>query len=432
MYMIGEELIQSVIDKLLDRMREIETIKGPHMVHGFSLTKIGAIGERAKHGMPVIEPYGSTRKLPTFEDLFFLPAMIDKFPVDPKSVKTNVVIGKNAAKPLKLSTPIMLSAMAFGLSVSRNFKIAWAKGSAMQDTACNSGDAGFYPPERENAKHYIVQYNRAHYGNSDEHLMQADAIEIRFGQSAMGGLTETVDGADMNEELAGQLGVNTGDSASRPLKYSEFDEGLTLKDLVDKVRSINPSVPVGVKIAAGNIEGDLDKIIEANVDFVTIDGAGGGTANSPEVTINNLGVPLVYAIPRAHKHLIKRGVRDKIDIIATGGLRDAGDFLKVMALGANAVYSGEAALIGALYSQLHKMPPGTSPAELYLSWGKHNDLIDIDEAANSLSNFISASTKEMAMLAGAVGKDDIKNITIDDMVSIKEEISRGTGVKMAY
>lgn len=431
-YMIGEELIQGAIDKLLDRMREVETIKGPHIVHGFSLMKIAAIGERAKHGMPVMEPYGSTRKIPTFEDLFFLPAMIDKFPVDPKQVKTNVVLGKNAKKPLKLSTPIMPSAMAFGLSVSRNFKIAWAKGSAMQNTACNSGDAGFYPPERENARHYIVQYNRAHYGNSDEHLKQADAIEIRFGQSAMGGLGETIDDADMNEELAGQLGVKTGESASRPLKYQEFDQGLTLLDLVNKVRGINPDVPVGVKIAAGNIEADLDKIIEANVDFVTIDGAGGGTAGSPEVTINNLGVPLVYAIPRADRHLKAKGVRDKIDIIATGGLRDAGDFLKVMALGADAMYSGEAALIGAVYSQLHKMPPGTTPAEIYLSWGKHNDKLDIEEAAKSLSNFISASTKEMAMLTGTVGKDDIKSVTIDDMVSIKEDISKATGVKLAY
>lgn len=430
--MIGEELIQGTIDKLLDRMREVESIKGPQVVHGFSILKIAAIGERAKHGMPVMEPYGSTRKIPTFEDLFFLPAMIDKFPVDPKEVRTDVVIGKNAKKPLKLSTPLMPSAMAFGISVSRNFKIAWAKGSAMRDTACNSGDTGFYPPERENARYYIVQYNRAHYGNSDEALKQADAIEIRFGQSAMGGLGETVDDADMNEELAGQLGVNVGKSSSRPLKYQEFDQGLNLKDLVDKVRAINPDVPVGVKIAAGNIEADLDKIIEANVDFVTIDGAGGGTADSPEVTINNLGIPLVYAIPRADRHLKAKGMRDKIDIIATGGLRDAGDFLKVMALGADAMYSGEAALLGAVYSQLHKMPPGTSPAELYLAWGKHNDLMDIDEMAKSLSNFISASTKEMAMLTGAIGKDDIKKVTIDDMVSIKEDISKGTGVKLAY
>ncbi|GAB6171042.1 FMN-binding glutamate synthase family protein [Paradesulfitobacterium aromaticivorans] len=430
--MLGEGLLKDLMGAFLERMREVESVKGPYVVHGFSMLKIGAIGERAKHGLPVMEPYGSSRKLPTFEDLFFLPAMIATLPVDPKQVNTQVVIGKNTNRPLKLSTPIMPSAMAYGLSITREAKIAWAKGAALQDTACNSGDAGFYPEEREHAKYYIVQFNRARYGNSDEQLKQADAIEIRFGQSAMGALAETVDGADMTEELALQLGVQPGQSASRPLLHPEFNEGKTLKDIVVKVRTINPDVPVGVKIAAGHIEADLDKIIEAECDFVTIDGAGGGTADSPEVTLNNLGVPLVYAIPRADSHLRARGVRDKISLIATGGLRDAGDFLKVMALGADALYSGEAALVAMVYSQLHKAPPGTSPAELYLSWGKHGNMLDIKESAQALSNFIKASTSEMALLTGAIGKNDIKQVTKDDLTALKEEISQGTGVKLAY
>lgn len=302
----------------------------------------------------------------------------------------------------------------------------------MQDTACNSGDAGFYPEEREHAKYYIVQFNRARYGNTDEQLRQADAIEIRFGQSAMGALGETVDGADITEELAYQLGVQPGQSATRPLLHPEYNEGKTLKDIVAKVRSINPDVPVGVKIAAGRIEADLDQMIEAKCDFVTIDGAGGGTAASPEVTINNLGVPLVYAIPRADSHLRAKGVRDQISIIATGGLRDAADFLKVMALGADAIYTGEAAIVAMVYSQLHKVPPGTSPAELYLSWGKHNDLLDIEESAQALANFIKASTAEMVLLTGVIGKNDIKQVTKEDMIALKEDISRGTGVKLAY
>ena len=106
--------------------------------------------------------------------------------MDPKQVNTKVTIGPKAKKPLELSTPIMLSVMAYGLSVTREVKIACAKGAAMQDTACNSGDAGFFPDEREYAKYYIVQFNRARYGNSDEQLKQSDAIEIRFGQGAMG------------------------------------------------------------------------------------------------------------------------------------------------------------------------------------------------------------------------------------------------------
>lgn len=122
--MLGEGLMKDLMGAFLERMREVESVKGPYLVNGFSLLKIGAIGERAKHGLPVIEPYGTTRKLPTFEDLLFLPAMIATLPVDPKQVNTQVVIGKNTNKPLTLSTPIMPSAMAYGLSVSKNVKIA--------------------------------------------------------------------------------------------------------------------------------------------------------------------------------------------------------------------------------------------------------------------------------------------------------------------
>jgi len=430
--LLGEGIVKNLIDDMLERMRELESTKSPHLVHGFSLLKLAAIGERAKHGVPVIEMYGSTRKLPTFEDLMFVPAMIDTLPANPKTVSTEVVIGKNTNRPLRISTPIMLSAMAFGLSVNRQTKICWGKASALADTACNSGDTGFFPEERRYARYYIVQFNRARYGNSDEEIKAADAVEIRFGQGSMGALAGSVDNQDVDKELAAQLGVKPGQSSSRPLLHPEIDQGKTLKDIVQNVRNINGDVPVGVKISAGNIEKDLDRIIEAGCDFVTIDGGGGGTANSPEVTINNLGIPLVYAIGRAHRHLISRGVRDNIDLIVTGGLRDAGDCLKAMALGANAVYLAEAALIAMSYSQWHKVPPGVAPSELFLSFGDHGDLLDIEEGTKALANFIKASTSEMTMLAGLVGKNDVKTVNMDDMVALTEHMSKATGTRLAW
>lgn len=430
--MFGESVIKELVQAFLEKLREVESIKGPYVVHGYNMLKIAAIGERAKHGLPVMEPYGSSRKLPTFEELTFLPAMISRLPADPAQVQTETVIGKHAKKPLTIATPVMTSAMAYGLSLSRQAKIAWSMGSAMADTATNSGDAGFFDEDRKHAKYYIVQFNRARFGNSEEQLKQADAIEIRFGQGAHGALPETVDDADMDEELAKQLNARPGQSTTRPLLHPEIAEGKTLKDMVRLVREINPEVPVGVKIACGRLEEDLDIIADAGADFVTIDGAGGGTANSPEVTLNNLGIPLVYAIPRAHRHLARIGARDRIDIIATGGLRDAGDFLKALALGADAVYTGESALIAMVYSQLHKIPLPNSPAELYLSWGKYGDKLDIDEAARSLANFIQASTKEMAILAAMTGKQALKDVNTDDLAAISEEMSKATGVKTAF
>jgi glutamate synthase domain-containing protein 2 len=432
MELLGEGIVKNIIDEMLERMRELETTKSPNLVHGFSMLKIAAIAERAKHGVPVREMYGSTRKLPTFEELMFVPAMIDVLPVSPNTVNTEVVIGKNTSKPVKISTPIMLSAMAFGLSVNRRTKICWGKASAAADTACNSGDTGFYPEERKYARYYIVQLNRARYGNSEEEIEQADAVEIRFGQGAMGALSGTVDDADVDKELAKQLGVRPGKSSTRPMLHPEIDQGKTLKDIVQNVRNINPDIPVGVKVAAGNIEKDLDAVINAGCDFVTIDGGGGGTANSPEVTINNLGVPLVYAVGRAHRHLVSRGERGNIDLIVTGGLRDAGDCLKAMALGANAVYLGESALIAMSYSQWDRVPPGTAPSEMFLSFGDHEELLDIEEGTKALANFIKASTSEIAMLTGLVGKNDIKKVSIDDMIALTEHMSNATGARLAW
>lgn len=430
--MIGEELAQKIIEMILERMREIESVKAPNMIHGFDLMKIGAIGERAEHGVPVTEIYGTSTKFPYLEQLRFVPAMIAKKPYDPLEVNTQTRIGPRAKKPLRLPTPIMVTGMAYGLSISKNAKLAWGKGSALAGTACNSGDAGFYAPEREQAKYYIVQYNRAGYGNSEEKLKQADAIEIRFGQATMGALGETIESTDIDEELAKHLNLEKDQSAIRPLLYKEIKEGKKLKDIVTKIKNINSDVPIGVKIAAGNIERDLDEIIEAGCDFVTIDGAGGGTAGSPKVTIDNSTLPLIFAIPRAYNYLVKKGVKENISIIAVGGLRDSGDYTKILALGADAVYAGQSALIAMVYSQLHKVPAGTSPAEIYLTWGKHNDLFDWEAGAKELANYLKASTTEMAMLTGLVGKKDIKEVSIEDLICFNNDIKNAIGIPLAW
>lgn len=430
--MIGEELAQKIIEMILERMREIESIKAPNIVHGFDLMKIGAIGERAEHGVPVTEPYGTTTKFPYLEQLRFVPAMIAKQPFDPLEVNTQVRIGPKAKKPLRLLTPIMMTAMAYGFSISKNAKLAWGKGSALAGTACNSGDAGFYAPEREQAKYYIVQYNRGGYGNSEEELKQADAIEIRFGQATMGGFGETLESTDIDKELAKHLHLKKDQSAIRPILYQEIKEGKKLKDIVAKIRNINGNIPIGAKIAAGHIEKDLDEIIEAECDFVTIDGAGGGTAGSAKVTIDNLTLPLLFAIPRAYNYLMKKGVKENISIIAVGGLRDSGDYAKILALGADAVYAGQSALIAMAYSQLQKVPPGTSPAELYFTWGKHNDLLDWKVAAKELANYIKASTTEMALLTGIVGKKDVKELSLEDLVCFDSEIKNAIGISLAW
>lgn len=430
--MIGETLIQDFIEKLLERIREVETMKSPLNVHGYTPLRVAAIAERAKHGTPTIEPYGSSRAFMGLDDLVFVPAMIDTFPFDPFRVRTKTVIGVKADRPLELETPIVISAMAYGLSVTERTKIAMAKASTAAGTATNSGDAGFCEAERRYCKRYIVQFNRARYGNSDDQLRRADAIEIRFGQGALAGLPEIIEGEDMDEEIAKQLGLRPGQSATRPLRHMEMASPADLKGIVDRLRHLTGGVPIGAKIAAGRIEADLGHVVDAGCDFVTIDGTQGGTAGGPEVIINNVGLPIIYAIPRANRYLVERGVRNDISLIVSGGLKDAGDYMKALALGADAVYSAQSVLTAMVYGQMEKLPPGTSPAEIYLYWGKHGDKLDVEVAAKSVANYIRASTQELAMITGAVGKSDVSHVNMDDMVALTEQAAVVTGVQRAW
>ena len=430
--MLMDRLIQSVLERLMNRMREIETVKGPHLVYGYSLQRIAQIAERAKHGTPVTEPYGSSREVLTLDSLFFLPAMVDRFPVDEKSVSTETVVGPSARRPLILQTPLMISAMSYTVSVTRRCKICMARGSSMAGSATNSGDAGFCVAERRNARKYVVQYNRGGYQNRPEQLRQADAIEIRFGQGALAGMAETIEGEDMDEEMAAQLNVEPGQSASRPFRHRELSSPEDLRGLVDNLRQVSEGVPVGVKFGAGRIEADLDRAVDAGVDFVTVDGSHGGTAGSYETTINNTGVPIAYAIRRAALHLKRRGVDGKTSLIVCGGLRDSGDFAKALALGADAVYSATSVLTALSYAQIPKLPPGTSPLELYMNFGDFGDRLDVEEGSEAVGNFLSASTTEMAILTGAVGKTRVSDLCIEDLVATSDLAAAVTGVAKAW
>src|SRR5690606_719876 len=412
---------------------KMQSAKHLFMVDGFSLLRMGAIGERARTGQPLSEPYGSTRRFLDFNELMFLPVQLSRFPLDKhQDVKTEVVIGRHAARPLRVSTPIMITGMAFGSALSKRAKIAVAKASALAGTATNSGESGFMAEEREAARKYIVQWNRGRWSNRLEDLRHVDAVEIQVGQGAEGSLGNRVKAENIREDFRAHLGLEPGQDAVRPARFRHIDDPSQFRAMVDELREASGGAPVGIKFAASRIEEDCEVAIQAGVDFITIDGAQGGSGGGREVTINNTDVPLVYAIPRANRYLHERGVRDRIDLIVTGGLRDAGDFMKAMALGANAVYIGESALLAMIYHQLDKMPPATNPAQLFLYTGEYQDQLDIDQGAQHLANFIKASTTEMQLLAQTLGKNDLQLVNMDDMVALSREMAEITGVQLAY
>lgn len=426
-------LIKQAVDEIFDRLSTMQSVKQLFMVDGFTLLRMGAIGERARSGQPLSEPYGSTRRFMDFNELMFLPVQLSRFPLERhQDVKAEVTIGKHARRPLVLSTPLIITGMAYGAALSAQAKVALGKASTLAGTAQNSGESGFFPAEREAVGNYIVQWNRGCWGNNIADMANVEAIEIQVGQGAEGSLGTRMKADKIREDLRAHLGLEPGKDAMRPARFRDIEHPSQFKGLVDKLRDASGGAPIGLKFAASRIEEDCEVAIQAGVDFITIDGAQGGTGGGREVTINNCGVPIVYAIPRANKYLVERGVRDKIDLIATGGLRDAGDCMKAMALGANAVYLGESCLLALVFHQMDKMPPLTNPAEMFLYNGEYRDELDIEKGAVEVANFLKASTTEMQMLAQTLGKSDLQHVKMDDMVALSREIAEITGVKLAY
>lgn len=426
-------LIKQAVDEIFDRLSTMQSVKHLFMVDGFTWLRMGGIGQRARTGKPLSEPYGSTRRMPDFNDLMFLPAQLAAFPVQGhEDVGTKITIGKHTERPLTLSTPLIVAGMAFGAALSMPAKVALGKASTLAGTGLNSGESGYLPAERAEATRYIVQWNRGRWGNDFAHMADVEAIEIQVGQGAEASLGTRVPAENIREDFRSHLGIAPGEDAVRPARFRDIDDASQFKDLVETLRKASGGAPIGMKFAAGRIEDDCEVAIRAGVDFITIDGAQGGTGGGREVTINNTGIPLVYAIPRAHRYLKQRGVRDRIDLLVTGGIRDAGDAMKAMALGGDAVYLGESCLLALVYHQMDKMPPFTNPAEMFLYTGEYRDDLDVEKAATDVANFLQASTVEMQMLAQTVGKDDLRAVNGDDLVALTGEMAEIVGVSPAF
>jgi len=423
-------LYSRLADQMLEKLADMKMVKMPTFVDNYSFVKFMGIAEKAKNGKPLSEPLGSTLDFKDFQDLMFIPSM---FPLpDGTPLNKKVIIGKKAQKPMELPVPYMIAAMAYGASISLKVKLALAKASTVVGTAINSGETGFLEEEREIAKLYVVQYNRAGWGNAPEQLKQADMIEIKISQGASAGDGFRIGHKLIGDELRKHLKLKEGQDAVMPTRFPDINDEEDLKNKVRELRELTDGIPIAVKIAAGNIEADLDKLIYAEVDAIVLDGAQGETAGSPEITINNFGIPTLYALVRAVEHLEKRGVRDRISLILTGGFRDAADMLKAIALGADAFYIGYPVAIASVYTQLNRLPAGSSPTDLYLYDGKYTDLYDVKEGADCAGNFLKALAEEIDIALRCLGKDSIDKLSKEDLVSMTQDMAQITGVKLAY
>ena len=374
---------------------------------------------------------GSQKKLTySFDQIHFLPAQIDKIPLETSEpVDTSVIIGPQAKKPLKLSSPIMISGISLG-TISLKVRQIFSQVAANLSIAYNSGEGGILDDELDRAGKYLIgQYSTANSEIDLERLSRVAALEIRFGQGAYPGWESFLPPEKLNIDIASVRGIKGPEPIYSPAHHFDMDSPEKIREKIHWLKEKTGGVPVGVKIGCGNIEQDIEILTKTEADFIVLDGFGAGTGATEMFVRENVGIPIIAALPRAIRFLNSRNLKNKISIIASGGLRTSADFAKCISLGATAVYIGTAALIAINCEQFRICHTNLCPTGITTHIPALTERLDTGEGIKRLTNFINICTREIADFARITGKNDIKKLDSTDIISLNKELSELIGIK---
>ncbi|MFT4790494.1 MAG: glutamate synthase domain-containing protein 2/nitrite reductase [Arcticibacterium sp.] len=397
----------------------------------------GYIKELAKNGLKKFGHHGPSASmgvdrnlLPKWENIQFLPAQLAKRPLlDEEKVKTKVVIGGNAKMPLTLDIPVFVSDMSFG-ALSKEAKIALSKGAEMAGTGICSGEGGMLPEEQANNSKYFYELASGKFGFSWEKVKKAQAFHFKGGQGAKTGTGGHLPGHKVTKEIAKIRGLKEGETAISPAAFPDLFTASDFKVFAEKVREKTGGIPIGFKIAASHIEADIDFAVEVGVDYIILDGRGGGTGSAPTILRDNINVPTIAALARARKHLDVIDRKD-ITLVITGGLRLPEDFAKAMMLGADAIAVSNSALqaIGCLGMRAC----GSNNCPVGIATQKENlrSRLIIESSAKQLYNFFIAANDLIKVIARSCGHDDVKEFNFNDLSTLDYNMHRLTGIKYA-
>lgn len=387
------------------------------------------IHEMAVTGTSINAAMGTRMPMPSWDDILLLGAQLNPAPLDEDApVITTTVIGKNAKRPMILDGPVYISHMSFG-ALSREVKTALAKGSAIAKTAMCSGEGGILPEERKAAYKYIFEYIPNKYSVTTENLKNSDAIEIKIGQGTKPGMGGHLPGEKVTSEIAALRGKKQGEDIKSPSRFPELKSKEDLKAMVSMLRKQSDGRPVGIKIAAGRIERDLEYCVYAEPDFITIDGRGGATGSSPLFLREATTLPTVYALSRARKYL--DSIHSDISLVITGGLRVSADFAKAIAMGADAVAVASGALMAAACQQYRICGSGNCPVGAATQDETLRARMNIEASAQRVANYLLVSFAELKTFARITGHSNIHDLSLEDLVTINREISEYTDIMHA-
>jgi len=386
--------------------------------HG--LSEVGHHGRISAMGVP-------RDQLPKWEDIQILTAQLHKVPLlDDEPVGTQVIIGPNAKKPLLLDRPLFVSDMSFG-ALSREAKVALAMGAELAGTGICSGEGGMLPDEQSANSRYLYELASARFGYSMDKVQQCQAFHFKCGQGAKTGTGGHLPGEKVKGAIAEVRGLAEGEAAISPARFPDWEHVEDYRRFAEEVRAATGGIPIGVKLSAQHIERDIEAALQIGVDYIILDGRGGGTGAAPLLFRDNISVPTIPALARARRYLDKHG-RTDVSLVITGGLRLPADFIKAMALGADAIAVSNAAIqaigcLGMRACHTNNCPVGIATQKPHL-----RQRLNIDKGAQQLNNFFRAATELMQVMARACGHDHLNKFCIDDLTTWQREMAHLTGI----
>lgn len=402
---------------------EEPTVARIHELARDGLSKLGHHGEMGAMGVP-------RKDLPHWDDIQILAAQMARKPLlDEATVSTSVTIGPRAAKPLKLDIPLFVSDMSFG-ALSLEAKTALARGAEMAGTGICSGEGGMLTEEHAENKRYFYELASAQFGWDISKVEDVQAFHFKGGQGAKTGTGGHLPGDKVDAKIAEVRGLEVGQAAISPSTFPDLNTPSDFKKIADEVRERSGGIPIGFKLSANHIEDDIDFALEASADYIILDGRGGGTGAAPLIFRNHISVPTIPALARARAHLDARTGRE-VTLVITGGLRMAEDFIKAMALGADAIAVSNSAMqaVGCIAARMcnsNNCPVGVATQKPEL-----RARLDVQVGAQKLANYFGASVELMQVMARACGHDSLSGFNPSDITTWKKEMADLSGIRFA-
>ncbi len=408
------------------------------------------IQRAANEGLYQIRGFGTLRKLPSFDDLVLLGASMSRYPLEGYRERcgTDIVLGTRFAKnPIELKIPITIAGMSFG-AISANAKRALGRGASAAGTSTTTGDGGMSAEEREESAILIYQVLPSRYGFDPAHLRVCEAIEIVVGQGAKPGGGGMLLGQKITDRVAEMRTLPRGIDQRSACRHPDWTgpDDLTIK--IEELREATDwEKPVFVKIGSARPRYDVQLAVKAGADVVVLDGMQGGTAATQDVFIEHAGIPTLPALRQAVEALQELGMHRKVQLVISGGIRSGADVAKAMAMGADAVSIGTAALIaldcnrpvhledyralGTEPGACHHCHTGKCPVGITTQDALLEARLDVAEGARRLRNYLTTLTMEAQTLARACGKSHLHNLEPEDLAALTVEAAAMAGVPLA-